>query len=99
MQHTLCDLIMKEYYLNGQDITQPPLLIKCAQQAGYDPKEVATFLARANGNREMEQRCAQIHHQVGFRGVPHITVGKHHVEGAAGSEWFVRAVIATAKGK
>jgi predicted DsbA family dithiol-disulfide isomerase len=92
VQAAMKERLLQAYFMDGLDVGDPEVLIRCAQDVGLDPEEVAAFLDSEQGVTEIAN---EMQRAVDFdiTAVPtYVFDGKWMVPGAQDPETFVKVL-------
>jgi len=90
-QNDLINVLFKAYFEQEQDLADHQVLIRAAEQAGFDKDQVKTFLESDEAKKEVR---AEIEHNQagGVSGVPHFRINNRvELSGAQQPEEFLNA--------
>jgi predicted DsbA family dithiol-disulfide isomerase len=89
-QAALKERIMRAYFADGDNISDPDVLVRCATDTGFDPDAVRAFLDSDEGRGEVMEQLAKAA-AAGITGVPtYVFNGELSIPGAQDPDVFER---------
>jgi len=90
-QNDLINILFRAYFEQEQDLSDHQVLIKAAEQIGFDSNEIKQFLQSDQFKKEVRQEINQTH-QEGISGVPHFRINDRiELSGAQDPQQFIQA--------
>jgi predicted DsbA family dithiol-disulfide isomerase len=90
-QNDLINILFKNYFEQEQDLSDHQVLIKAAEQVGFNSNEIKQFLQSDQYKKEVQQEINQ-GQQEGISGVPHFRINdKIELSGAQDPQQFIQA--------
>jgi predicted DsbA family dithiol-disulfide isomerase len=90
-QNDVINILFKNYFEQEQDLSDHQVLIKAAEQVGFNSNEIKQFLQSDQYKKEVQQEINQSQ-QEGISGVPHFRINdKIELSGAQDPQQFIQA--------
>ncbi|WP_118132658.1 DsbA family oxidoreductase [Oceanicella sp. SM1341] len=91
-QTMVADELFRRYFREGQDISELPVLVEVAEQAGLDGEAILRLLTGDAEREEIEKEDAMAR-EMGVTGVPTFLIGgKYVLQGAQESETWAQVI-------
>ena len=90
-QNDLINVLFRAYFEQEQDLSDHQVLIKAAEQVGFNSNDIKEFLQSDKYTKEVQQEINQSQ-QEGISGVPHFKINeKIELSGAQDPQQFIQA--------
>ncbi len=90
-QNDLINILFRAYFEKEQDLSDHQVLIKAAEQVGFNPNEIKQFLQSDQYKKEVQQEINQSQEE-GISGVPHFRINDRvELSGAQDPQQFIQA--------
>jgi predicted DsbA family dithiol-disulfide isomerase len=90
-QNDLINILFHYYFEQEQDLSDHQVLIKAAEQVGFNPVEIKQFLQSDQYKKEVQQEINQSQEE-GISGVPHFRINDRiELSGAQDPQQFIQA--------
>ncbi|MBI1239487.1 MAG: disulfide bond formation protein DsbA [Alphaproteobacteria bacterium] len=92
VQHTMAEILFRRYFIDGEDIGDPTILVMAAGEAGMDQVLVAELLA-GDADRQLVHREDMLARRMGVQGVPaYVIDDKYLMIGAQEPDMLLSAI-------
>jgi len=90
-QNDLINILFRAYFEKEQDLSDHQVLIKAAEQVGFNPNEIKQFLQSDQYKKEVQRDINQ-RKKEGVSGVPHFRINDRvELSGAQDPQQFIQA--------
>ncbi|CAF4192995.1 unnamed protein product [Rotaria sordida] len=90
-QNDLINVLFRAYFEQEQDLSDHQVLIRAAEQVGFNPNEIKQFLQSDKYKKEIREEINQSQDH-GISGVPHVRINdKIELSGAQDPQQFIQA--------